>query len=305
MPTRPMKAAMINKVGKNQFIEIEEAVDRLRFDEGYYLGTPKIDGQRALLLNGELLSSSFKPFRNRHIKSVLEKVLPKGADGEVVVGDFNETSSKATREDGEPDFQFYMFDIVVDVREPYEVRTGRIKKIIKTLPSFVVPLVPIKLVSPEAILDFEEGMLSDGYEGIVLRTPHSPYKSGRSTLKQEWALKVKRFEDSEAIILGVLEGETNMNPQKVNELGLHKRSHAKSGMVNTGLLGSFVVKDIYSDVEFKCGTGRGMTLALRKEIWNNRKDYIGKVIKYRHFPKGVKDKPRFPVWVGFRDPDDI
>jgi hypothetical protein len=32
---------------------------------------------------------------------------------------------------------------------------------------------------------------------------------------------------------------------------------------------------------------------------------MGKVVKYKSQPTGVKDKPRFPVFLGFRDVVDM
>ena len=40
-----------------------------------------------------------------------------------------------------------------------------------------------------------------------------------------------------------------------------------------------------------------------KELWNNNP--IGKIIKYKYFPVGQKDKPRFPIFLSFRHPNDI
>ena len=50
------------------------------------LATPKVDGVRALIVNGKLVSRSFKPIPNDKIRSVLEDMLPEGADGELSCG---------------------------------------------------------------------------------------------------------------------------------------------------------------------------------------------------------------------------
>jgi DNA ligase-1 len=76
-------------------------------------------------------------------------------------------------------------------------------------------------------------------------------------------------------------------------------------MVKTGLLGKFLSKDFKTGVEFKCGSGQGMTRKLRKEIWDNQNDYIGRILKYKYQPHGVKDSPRITIWLGFRDPIDM
>jgi len=57
-------------------------------------------------------------------------------------------------------------------------------------------------------------------------------------------------------------------------------------------------------VNFKIGSG--FDECLHQEIWNNQDKYLGKLAKYRHFSlTGVKDKPWFPVFLGFRDKIDV
>ena len=47
------------------------------------------------------------------------------------------------------------------------------------------------------------------------------------------------------------------------------------------------------------------TKELRVELWKDRANLVGKFIKYKFFPSGSKDRPRFPVWLGFRDKIDM
>ena len=56
-------------------------------------------------------------------------------------------------------------------------------------------------------------------------------------------------------------------------------------------------------VEFSCGTG--FSDAERADIWNNRDRYRGQFAKYKHFPVGVKDAPRHPVFLGWRNKIDM
>ena len=48
-----------------------------------------------------------------------------------------------------------------------------------------------------------------------------------------------------------------------------------------------------------------MPHADRKKFFDNPELILGKIIKYKHFPKGVKDKPRFPTFKTFRDKADM
>jgi DNA ligase-1 len=50
---------------------------------------------------------------------------------------------------------------------------------------------------------------------------------------------------------------------------------------------------------------QGLTKELRTQLWKDRDILVGKCIKYKHFPTGGKDRPRFPIWLGFRSPLDM
>ena len=44
---------------------------------------------------------------------------------------------------------------------------------------------------------------------------------------------------------------------------------------------------------------------MRKEIWDNRSEWVGKLVKFKYFEVGVMEKPRFPVYLGIRDKIDV
>lgn len=271
------------------------------------LTTPKLDGIRAVVVNGRLLSRTFKPIPNRYVREVLEEVAVDGMDGELVVDgkQFNEVSSGIMRESGEPDFIYKIFDYVADdPSEGYKDRMERLKKL-KVESGRIQKLLPVQINNLDELLGFEEKCLAEKYEGIMLRSVDGPYKMGRSTLNQGWLLKWKRFHDSEAVILDVFEQMTNENEAFEDELGHTKRSSCKAGKVCANTLGGFEVQDCKSGIKFKIGTGDGLDADLRKRIWDNQNRYIGRVVKYKSQKSGEKDKPRFAVFLGFRDVKDI
>ena len=137
----------------------------------------------------------------------------------------------------------------------------------------------------------------------MLRHPDGPYKHGRSTAKEGWLLKVKRFEDSEARIIGFSELMHNANEAKRNELGHLERSSHKANKVGKQMLGALTVQDLKTKVEFDIGTG--FTEDQRRLLWATGDNLLGKVVKYKSQPTGVKEKPRFPVFLGFRDKVDM
>lgn len=284
-------------------------MEKLRYP---MLVSPKLDGIRCLVEGqGRVLSRKFKDIPNHHIRETLQDLaadLPGVTlDGELMVGNtFQQCSSGVMSRDGQPDFTYWVFDCVVDsLEEPFEKRLLQARDILERIGDPRVRLVEhCRIANQEALSGSEEAMLKNGFEGLMIRCPAGPYKCGRSTEREGYLLKLKRFLDSEAEVIGFVEQMTNVNELQTDELGYAKRSSAKDGKVPAGTLGKFLVRDLQSGLEFRCGTGEGLTAELRQQIWNDQDSYLGRIIKYKYQPHGVKLLPRLPIWLGFRDPAD-
>ncbi len=300
------------------------------------LASPKIDGIRALRIGTDLVTRQFKPVRNVTIRRILSDLLPEGSDGEIIVGNtFAESTSAVMSQGGtenfaEP-FTFYWFDYVAanetsaeaKNNDPaaqntsYEARMRNMREYINEHPEVlqhkqatVIPLFPESMANVAALVAYEKEQLALGHEGVMLRSPEGRYKAGRSTAKEGILLKLKKFSDGEAVILEAEELLHNENVKTKNELGGNKRSTKKEGLVSGHTLGSFKVRNIasgeatsFGEVVFNIGTG--FTAQMRSSFWEQRKELKGKIVKYKYFDKGSKDAPRFPVFLGFRDPDDM
>jgi len=267
------------------------------------LATPKLDGIRCLKLNGKALSRSFKAIPNKFTSDWIEANCVDGLDGELMANGatFSEICGHIGREEGEADFCYYVFDYVSgDVSKPYSERVAELAAL-PDLPR-VKKILPVLISSMDELSAFEEKCLSEGFEGVMIRTPDSPYKCGRSTEREGWLVKIKRFEDAEAIVIGCVEGLHNANEAFKDELGHTKRSTAKDGMVGRGTLGALIVKDPETGLEFKIS---GLDMATNQAIWNKRDQAIGRLVKYRHQPVGAKNAPRFPTFLGFREEWDL
>lgn len=309
MITRPMLATeVISKNPKGGLYEPNyEALDFPM------IATPKVDGIRCLNPDGRILSRSFKPIPNKYIRETLKRYLPIGGDGELFSSNsFQKVTSDVMSRDGKPDFTFQMFDFVNDgkLETPYSQRLQNMVNWYRNYDDSVmkkfIKILPFKVIySVEELREYEADVLSRGFEGAILRTPDGPYKCGRSTWKERYLLKLKVFLDSEAEVVALEEQFTNTNALEKNEFGLAKRSGKKAGKVATGRLGKFIAKDINTGVEFKCGSGQGLTMELREKIWKEKEKYIGLIFKYKYQPHGVKKLPRIPIWLGFRDKRDM
>ena len=267
------------------------------------LATPKLDGIRCLKINGRALTRSFKPVSNRFTRQWIEANLPDGLDGELIVrgATFSETAGHIGRESGEPDFTFAVFDYVSDgVDVPYACRMQELTR----LPEFqhVEKILPVEIRDAVQLAAYEEKCLAEGYEGVMVRTPDSPYKCGRSTEREGWLLKIKRFEDAEAVVLDCVEGLSNLNHAERDAFGRTKRSSCKENKVGRDTLGAFLVRDVTTGIEFRLS---GFNQETAASIWANRNAAVGRMVKYKHQPSGAKEAPRFPKFVGFREAWDL
>lgn len=288
--------------------------DTMSFDNLRYplAASIKLDGIRCIRANGKSLSRSFKEIPNRHIQSMMSD-FPDGLDGELIsldehgaIKSFSDIQSDIMTENGQPRFIFKIFDYVkISLSRPYIDRIKDLVEWHKTNANFCELVLPTIIHSSKELSDYEEAAINAGHEGIMTRSLDGPYKCGRSSFKEQFLVKIKRFADSEAVIVGFEERLQNTNEATLDELGYTKRSLSKSGLMPTNKLGTLIVKDIYDDRQFGIGTGKGLDDRLRKHIWDNKAQYIGKIIRYRYQQVGSKDLPRIPSFQGFRHEDDM
>ncbi len=271
------------------------------------LCTPKLDGFRCLKINGKALSRSFKPIRNNFARQWIEANVPDGCDGELMLrnGTFSETAGALARESGEPDFVFQVFDYVSPTAQAfgYESRMVQLGEMI--LPDRCEKIIPVMCDNAAELTAFEEKCLAEGYEGVMMRTPSSPYKCGRSSVREGYLLKLKRFADSEAVILETFEKQQNTNEATEDAFGRTKRSSAQAGKVGLGVLGAFKVRDIKTGCEFNIAFNHTTSELSGEQSWNMRAALIGQVVKYKYQPSGMKDAPRFPTMLGYRPAWDM
>ena len=269
--------------------------------------SPKIDGIRAVMINGKLLSRKLKPIPNKFVRNYLESRAHdlEHADGELVVGSsfgegvFARTSSGIMSEEGAPDFKYLIFDHIGD--GSFRSRIPNLMHITGDLRVEVLKQTLVK--TREQLDELEQKFVAAGYEGIMVRDPEGRYKFGRSTMNEGILLKIKRFEDAEALVIDFQEKFHNDNVAEKDELGNTKRSSHQENLRPAGTLGALICTSPKFTQPFNIGTG--FDDAARQHIWNSRAHYRGKLAKFKYQPVGQKDLPRFPVFLGFRDPRDM
>lgn len=291
---------------------------------------PKIDGVRAMNLNGTLTGRSLDPFKGFGITEFFSQPGFKGLDGEMILGNKPNCSerlcSATTGAMGRfkgitemADLHWWVFDRLHPecMHDSYEVRYELLAKRVAQLGHERVHLVPYTVCKNAD--DLREAIArnaEDGYEGTIIRNPRSAYKPGRST-KEGQLWRVKPWADFEILVTGVTEGRMNLNEAKKNTLGRTERSSAKDGQVPNGQVGSIqgtLLADFHDPISgkllFKKGlpitAGSGeMSVAEASAWFEDQTKIVGHFAKVKHMTHGVKTYPRFPTYVTHRLAEDM
>ena len=271
-------------------------LDKLQFP---LWASAKLDGIRAYVQDGVVISRNGKPIPNAYVQRCLGHL--NHHDGELIVGEptdklvYNRTMSHVMSHDKRDfDLRFYAFDHLRHEQDRFLQRYSRIHMDFAHRHHYVSDLA--------TLLKLEQDYLDEGYEGLILRSGDAYYKRGRSTVREGFLLKLKRFTDCDAKVIDMVERMHNANELQTDELGFAKRSSHQANMVGRGDMGALIVK-LPDGTTFNVGTG--FTDEDRTAIWGNPEGYIGKIAKVKFFAVGVKDLPRHPVFLGWRHPGDI
>lgn len=274
------------------------------------LASPKIDGIRVLITQDGPVTRKLEPIPNHHVRNLLS-ALPVGFDGEVTSGHhaasdvWNKTQSAIMRHEGTPSIAYHVFDDFSVPHAPYEVRLNRVFERVRLSPQVWCVALPHARIYDVAQLDaYEDQCLKHGYEGVMLRDPDAIYKFGRSTTKQGVLLKLKRWHDDEAEIIGVKERMHNANELEADALGYAKRATKKDNKVGRGDMGALICRAVFNKktgpVEFDLGAG--FTDEQRAAFWD--KPALGHLAKFKYQGLTPDGKPRFPIYLGLRDRRD-
>lgn len=278
--------------------------------------TPKLDGIRVCVIDGHAVTRKLLPVPNNYVRECLSNPEFNGLDGEVIVGFpnapdcYNKSQCILGNKVKLPPFVFYVFDDFSFPEFPYMQRMERVICRVKWkkqegLHFGLAHVCGLLHDDWESVGVTERVAVEDGYEGCILRAPLAPYKFGRSTKKEQGMLKLKRFMDGEAEIIGFEELQHNDNAAETDALGHTKRSSAAEGKRAGGTLGALHVRELDSGVEFRIGMFKGLTAGDKQELWDKQDFHIGRIVKYSSFKIGEKDKPRHAKFIGFREKADM
>lgn len=279
---------------------------------------PKIDGVRAVNPFGTLLTRTLSLMPNVYTRERFSESRHKGLDGELAAGletdeDLcRKTTSATMSREGEPDVVWHVFDLcadaVADMR--YEDRYNMLKGWIQSQHEKGLDL-NIEVIGYRVVNNIEEfeaaeqEWLAMGYEGIIQRDPNAKCKRGRATEREASFGRRKPYEDTEGLLLEVIEAQENLNEATVDAQGLTKRSSHQENKVGKGMAGPLIVRRLDTGEEVRIGPGK-LTHAERVELWENKHLHVNvKIAKFRHMAYGVKDAPRQARFLSWRSKDDI
>lgn len=238
---------------------------------------PKLDGMRALGVNG-LTSRGGKAITTlKHIENAIEDI-DTILDGELYAHglSFQENMKiiKKYRKGRTEEVKYHVYDMVSE--ETFFTRLWKLKDIVKNIPE--IELVPTYYVQDEEqVKEFHDKFVMQGYEGAIVRWGTDGYKvKGRSSS----LLKVKQFIDLALPVLDVVPNDKD--PEQGSFI--FEWEGAKGHPLGDDIIGS----------------GMSFSHDDRKEMLTNKQDYIGKTAEVRFFEYSDTGVPRFPVSVGLR-----
>jgi len=281
----------------------------------------KLDGIRCIFKDGRMLARSLKPITSETLQNrfqLLKDMTIGGKltfDGELYCHGmpFTEISHFVRKSDAEvPEgLKFHCFDVIIDgnYSHKFTYRASALKGI-RDMNKEVVIVEQKKLNNEKELDDAFKEVLEAGYEGLILRSEDSPYKCGRSTVNEGFLLKIKPFETFDNKVVKVHERMENTNESQTNELGRSFRRNTKDAKKPTGIAATFEIEYYNEDGERVLVDGKNPKVAItgneafRRDIWNNRDSYVGKMIEYKAMRIGMKNFPRHPNFLRFRTDRD-
>ena len=285
---------------------------------------PKIDGVRALNLNGTLTGRSLDPFKGTGITEHFSRPEFLWLDGEMTLGNDPASADRLCAAttgamgrfkgvDAMPDLHWWVFDYLKNPEQSYAQRHAQLVSLVQELNNPRIHVVAYQVCHNRADLNsWISWAFNSGYEGAIIRNPEAPYKEGRASKKGQELWRVKPWADAEVLVTSITEGAKNGNEAKKNSLGRTERSSAKAGMIPNGMVGAIhgtLLADFHDPftgallfskgLEITIGPGE-MTDEEAKHYWENPSEIVGKCVKFRHMTHGVKNLPRFPTYVSHR-----
>lgn len=301
-------AKSINKAFGEKFIpefnvmlakKFEDEEHKVKGEE--FVITEKLDGMRTIMIveNGNV---TFFSRQGQPITGLVEiaqdaKLLPDNVyDGELLIHnaddykdrDVLQETLKIARKDGEKrGLILHLFDMIPieefkagESKATYRKRKEELSFIVEKLNSPYIKVVPNLYVGKDldVIPKLLEEMNRKGKEGLMLNVSDGKYQCKRTDV----LLKIKTMNIMDCRIIGFEEGTGKYE----------------------GVLGALLLD--YKGHKLRCGSG--FTDEDRKEIWDNKEKYLGKIAEIQYFRESRNQdgglSVSFPVFICIRHDKD-
>ena len=271
-------------------VMLAHPVGKKEFDKDSFI-QPKLDGVRCYITKHGAFSRNHKQFMNaQHITDELVQLFTKYPnvvlDGELYNHDYKDNFNKiislvrkqspsdAERNEAKA-IQFHNYDIFMpDTPDnSFEYRNESIKNLHKEFTLQYCKTVETYQVQNDvtARLMYYQFTTKQGYEGAILRN-NKPYEQKRSYNLQ----KYKEFHDTEATIIGWVEGQGK----------------------RTGTIGKFLARDA-NGVEF--GMPVMDKMPVLEKMYDIAEWYIGKTATFTYFQRTPSGSYRHPLFKSIRN----
>ena len=281
-------------------VQLGSSYEKLKLkDSTWFSLSQKLNGNRASIYNGRLISRQGKEFTGmQHIISDLEQLgmgwfydgelirknidnLPDGENFRIGTGIINSDAESKN------EIKFVIFDYFPESDIPnkqssdkYKVRRNLLNGLRKTIAEKELKNVEVVTMVYEGtdqsqIMKWLDYAVEHGWEGLMLNKD-TTYKCKRTTD----LIKIKRFYTMDLPVVEVLEGDGRLK----------------------GTLGALVAQYKNNTVNI----GSGFDDETRKKFWDNKDYLIGRVVevKYKEISKDKKtglESLQFPIYVGLRE----
>jgi hypothetical protein len=262
--------------------------------------SPKLDGFRCMVQGGKLVSRNGLAIRNRELQARYGRPEYEGLDGELCDGKpathdvFNRSSKVVNNTHADASkTTLYVIGFNSGYEDTFKQRWAMLKDGYRGFEKYsgVILIKQMLVARLDALKLYAAKNEELGYEGtMIVRAdlgpyPQKPGKENRSTLKEGYLLRLKRFEYEYAVIVAVHPLEHNENTEKT---AAGRRSSRKAGItVDATCVGSATLRDVKTGVEFNTTIG-----AERLRAWKGWPRALGTRVRYKYQVCGTKDKPR-------------
>ena len=286
-----------------------------------WIGSVKLDGIRCLAFpDGCLYSRTGKSIQNVKIWELLKDVRRFCAKHNVVLDgelwtpkvSFQQIMSLVmtrSKDLGNSQLRYHIFDMIdwedwQNETEPnFNIRLTKLNVTLPILSESAIVHDQTKCHQMPMVQEWFNEVLQSGGEGLILRNPRGKYKHGRCTQRESNMFKLKdvQTEDAQVVDFTPLERMAEDVERTFDAFGHAESVNKKDDRVTQASLGALVVK-LKDGTQFNVGSGfnfRGGEKD-RDRIWACREQLKGQWIEFKHQPQGIKEKPRLPVFVRWR-----